>query len=203
VQLVSDDGKSVRLDDSQRIDPGVAYLVKVRVVDVDADETPGVSGLYVATDFSATPNVMQVTITKATSGALTTTTIVGSQLSINNVLAGFNYINKVNNSADTITVTANDNGNVGQGGPLTGKAVLKLSITPAPPLAIKDSTGVVVGAAFAGVAGVIAAAAAWAKLHPKIAQEEIAQQGGTLSGGDNPLYEGAGFSNNALYERPV
>jgi hypothetical protein len=180
--------------------PGAQLLIKPAIGDVDADETPG-GELKVTLTYSADASLELATSAARTTKAGTTKTVYGTLKQIQNALGTLNY-KRDTAGTDTLTMVVNDQGNTGTGGPKSATATLTISVAVpavvAPPAA--DNTGVVVGAAFAGVFGAVAAYAGWTKLHPKLFQQEADPFAGQAAGGENPLFEGQGFTSNALYE---
>jgi hypothetical protein len=202
--FLNTEGTGPLLENKVSVAPGAQLLIKPLITDVDAEETLG-GELKVTLTYSKDSQLEQATSAarskKDNAGATTTKTVEGTLKQIQNALATLNYKRDVAGT-DTLVMVVDDQGNTGLGGPK--KATTTLTITVAVPAVVAppatDNTGVVVGAAFAGVFGALAAYAGWTKLHPKLFQQDADPFSGQAAGGENPLFEGQGFTSNALYE---
>jgi len=101
---------------------------------------------------------------------------------------------------DTLTIKVNDIGNTGKGGPMQGSLTWTLlePIVVVPPAKV-DTLSYAIGGAFAGVFGIVAAYAAWAKARAARKVEIQDPFQGEKTGGQNPLFEEVPFSNNPLF----
>jgi hypothetical protein len=190
-----------------RVTPGEKTLLLPLIGDIDADENP--NGQIVATvtygqdvefQTAASAAIIGPKITNAAAKTVSFT-VTGSLTQVKSTLASVSY-KRQSGGTDTLTIKVNDQGNTGAGGPKEATASLAITIAPppVPPVAVTDATGIVVGAAFAGVFGAAAAYLGWTKLNPKLYQQNVDPFAGTGAGGENPIFQGQGFHDNILYE---
>src|SRR6185312_11376588 len=114
-------------------------LTTISVSDIDAGSSPIQVSLDVGNGALSLGSTAGLTVSGLGSGAVVLT---GSQADIDTALAsGLTYTPSLNyNGGDTLTITANDLGNTGAGGPLSATQSVNLTVTPVNDAAVISGT---------------------------------------------------------------
>jgi len=184
------------------VEPQNTLLIKAVIADPDVGTSPMVMTITFDSKATLTLNGYSDGVTAA--GSYSITAPIDT---LNGYVGAMNYKSAYTESKpkdETLTITVNDQGASGAGGPLSGSTTLTITVGATqlpPPVAAQNNAPIIAGAAFAGVFGAVAAYAVWQKMHPKLYQEGVDPFASQNAGGENPLFEGGGFQTNPLFEK--